>query len=95
MISSLQFERIFDFIIYTIPNMFIDFFGWLFTPVRSVVGETIYNTIKIAMNALPGGSWAWNNVYDPMFNLGFISLFSASSLVVIVIFKLLDLLIPF
>lgn len=97
MLNESTLDLIFDFLVVTLPRLAIDFITKFFTPLRVLLGDSIYSAIKtFFLDLLPDslGSFFWDNILNPLFNTGLAGLFGVTTIIVILVLKLIDLLIP-
>lgn len=90
-------ESVFNFIVYDLPNLAISFLNLFFSPIKDVVGNTIYKAMKqFLVGVWPGPveDIIWSIFFEPIFSLGFAGLFSITGLTLILILKLIDLFVP-
>ena len=86
-------KSIFHFMIVILPSMAIDFLNMCFTPLKQLFPglQTIF---KYALATNPFGKFIYENFIVNLFEIGVVGLFTGTTLFVIIIIKLIDLVIP-
>ena len=89
---------ILDFFINKLPSMVSQLCNWLFTPIKSLIGESVWDSFILVIRGAnfnnPFGRWVINSVIVPIGEFGLIGLFSATTIVIVILLKLIDLIIP-
>lgn len=95
--NETSFNNLINFICNTLPNLFINIVDSIFTPVSSIIGDTATNIITWIMNFTnlgPIGEFVEDWLLNPLLNVGLIGLFSLNTLIIIIVLKIVDLVIP-
>lgn len=93
MVSYEGIKSIFHFMIITLPTMAIEFLNMCFTPLNQLFPK-VQRIFYFALSTNPFGNFIYDNFIVNLFEIGVVGLFTGTTLMVIVIIKLIDLVIP-
>lgn len=93
MVSYDGIKSIFQFMIITLPTMAIDFLNLCFTPLNELF-PGVQQIFYFALATNPFGNFIYENIIVNVFEIGIVGLFTGTTLIVILIIKLIDLVIP-
>ena len=86
-------RSIFHFMIVILPSMAIDFLNICFTPLKQLF-PGLQSIFKFTLATHPFGKFIYNNFIVNLFEIGVVGLFTGTTLFVILMIKLIDLVIP-